>query len=129
MKEIGGEKNLVKKYYSSLREAIKTGCFDVVGHLDIIKIWNKDKKYFSGNESWYKKEVAKTLRLIAKKNMKIDLNTAGFRKPCAEIYPSVEIIREAKNLGIGFLVGTDAHKSEELERGLKKVNYLLKELK
>ena len=90
-----GIKNLVKYYYAELRNAIKTGCFDVVGHLDIIKIWNKDKKYFSGREDWYKKEIQRTLKLIKKKNMKIDLNTAGLRKPCAEQYPSKEILEEA----------------------------------
>jgi len=119
-----GIKNLVKYYYGELRKAIKMGCFDVVGHLDIIKIWNKNKKYFSGNESWYKREIQKTLKLIKKKNMKIDMNTAGFRKPCAEQYPSKEILEEAKKMKISFLIGTDAHKIEELEAGLKEIKNL-----
>jgi len=121
IKDIGGIKKLVKNYYLSLRDAIKTGCFDVVGHLDIIKIWNKNKKYFSEQEKWYKKEILKTLKLIKKKNMKIDLNTAGLRNPCAEQYPSLGILKEAKKLKISFLIGTDGHKSNELEAGLKKL--------
>jgi histidinol-phosphatase (PHP family) len=127
IKDSGGIKKLVKKYYLSLREAIKTGCFDVVGHLDIIKIWNKNKKYFSEKKSWYKREIQKTLKLIKKKNMKIDLNTAGFRKPCAEQYPSRDILEEAKKMKIPFLIGTDAHKTEELEAGLKEIKNLLKD--
>jgi len=124
IKDIGGIKKLVKNYYSSLRDAIKTGCFDFVGHLDIIKIWNRKKKYFSGQEDWYKKEIQKTLNLIKKKNMKIDLNTAGFRKPCAEQYPSKDILEEAEKMKIPFLIGTDAHKPEELEAGLKEIKNL-----
>lgn len=119
-----GIKNLVKYYYSELRKAINMGCFDVVGHLDIIKIWNKNKKYFSGDESWYKREIQKTLKLIKKRNMKIDLNTSGLRKPCAEQYPSKEILEEAKKMKISFLVGTDAHKTEELAAGLKEIKNL-----
>ncbi len=115
IKDIGGIKKLVKIYYSSLRNAIKTGCFDVVGHLDIIKIWNKDKKYFSGQENWYKKEIQKTLKLIKKKNMKVDFNTAGLRNPCNEQYPSLDILKEIKKREIPLLIGTDAHKPEELE--------------
>lgn len=122
IKDVGGIRKLVKIYYSGLRDGINTGCFDVVGHLDIIKIWNKNKKYFSGGEKWYLKEIEKTLKLIKKKRMKIDLNTSGLRKPCAEQYPSFEILKEAKRMKIPIIVGTDAHKLEELESGLKEVN-------
>ncbi len=119
-----GIKNLVKKYYGGLRQAIKTGCFDVVAHFDLIKIWNKNHRYFSGEESWYKKEVTKTLKLIKKKNMKIDLNTSGWRKPCNEQYPSLSILKEVKKMGIPILIGTDAHLSGELEKGLKEAEVI-----
>lgn len=125
VKDSGGIKRLVKKYYSSLRKAIKMGCFDVVGHLDIVKIWNKNKKYFSEEEKWYKSEVQKTLILIKKKNMKIDLNTSGLRKPCAEQYPSREILKKSNEMKIPLLVGTDAHKPEELESGLIEIQKLI----
>ncbi len=125
VKDLGGIKKVVKKYYSELRKAIKTGWFDVVGHLDLIKIWNKDNKYFSGKESWYRREVEKTLKLIKKKNMKMDLNSKGFGKPCREQYPSLEILKEAQRMGIPFLIGTDAHKLEELEKGLEEIEKLL----
>jgi histidinol-phosphatase (PHP family) len=128
IKSFGSVKKLVTWYYSTLRNAIKTGCFDVVGHLDIIKIWNKNKKYFSGQEDWYKKEIQKTLKLIKKKNMKIDLNTSGLRKPCAEQYPSLDILKEAKKMKIPLLIGTDAHKSEELESGIEELKEVLTEI-
>ena len=121
IKDAGGIKKLMKKYYSGLRQAIKTGCFDVVAHFDLIKTWNKDGKYFSREEDWYGREVSETLKLIKKKNMKIDLNSSGLRKACGEQYPSLEILREAKKLGIGILVGTDAHNGGELEAGLDKM--------
>ena len=118
IKDAGGIKKLVKKYYRGLRQAIKTGCFDVVAHFDLIKTWNRDGKYFSGEEDWYEREVSETLRLINKKNMKIDLNSSGLRKACGEQYPSLKILGEAKGLGVGFLVGTDAHEAGEMECGL-----------
>jgi histidinol-phosphatase (PHP family) len=128
VKHFGNVKKLVKWYYSSLRSAIKTGCFDVVSHFDLIKIWNKDHKYFTGGERWYIREVDRTLRLMAEKNVKIDLNASGLRKPCVEQYPSLEIIREARKLGIAFLVGTDAHRTGELEKNLEKLKALSKTL-
>ncbi len=125
LNKAGGIKQLIKIYYSGLREAIKTGCFDVVSHFDIIKLWNKNNKYFSEEEMWYKKEIKKTLNLVKEKNMKIDLNTSGFRKPCAEQYPSKDILDEAKKMKIPFLIGTDAHEPEELEAGLEEIKNLL----
>jgi HisJ family histidinol phosphate phosphatase len=125
VKHFGNVKKLVKWYYSSLRSAIKTGCFDVVSHFDLIKIWNKDHKYFTGGERGYRREVDRTLRLMAEKNVKIDLNASGLRKPCAEQYPSFEIIKKAKVLGIKFLVGTDAHDGKQLDGGLKEINEIL----
>jgi len=124
IKSFGSVKKLVKWYYSEIRKAIKLDCFDVVAHLDLIKIWNQNKKYFSGEENWYKLEINKTLKLIKKKKMKIDLNTSGWRRPCAEQYPSLEILKEAKKMKIPLLIGTDAHKSSELEMGLSKMEGL-----
>ncbi len=124
VKAFGGSKKVVKQYYKDLREAIKTGLFDSVGHIDIIKMWNKDNKYFSPEEKWYKKEITKTLKLISKNKMKLDLNTSGWRKTTEEQSPSLEIIREAKKLNIPLLIGTDAHKSEQLEAGLKKIKLM-----
>jgi histidinol-phosphatase (PHP family) len=121
----GSVKKVVKWYYKNLRQAVKSGCFDVVSHLDIIKIWNKNKKFFDDGESWYKKEVLKTLDLISRKKMKLDLNSAGLRKPCKEQYPAEWIVGEAKKRNIPLLIGTDAHKVDELESGLGNIQKLI----
>jgi histidinol-phosphatase (PHP family) len=118
IEDFGNVEKLVRWYYASLRDAVRLGCFDVVSHFDLIKIWNRDEKYFNEIEDWYREEVLESLRLIAEKGMKLDLNSSGLRKPCGEQYPSLWIINEAKKMGICFLVGTDAHNEGELEMGL-----------
>jgi histidinol-phosphatase (PHP family) len=112
IKKIGGIKKLVRLYYKTLRAAIKTKKFDVVAHPDLIKSWNKDSKYFSENEAWYKKEIINTLNQIKKTGMKIDLNLKGARKPCGELHPSKWVIDEIKSRKIKMLIGTDAHRGE-----------------
>jgi histidinol-phosphatase (PHP family) len=121
----GNIRRVVKSYYHELRKAIRTGWFDVVSHLDLIKIWNKDKKYFSGEESWYKNEIRKTLNLIKRKNLKLELNMKGLLKPCDEQYPSLSILSQIKSLSIPILVGTDAHNAGELDFALDKAEKLL----
>jgi histidinol-phosphatase (PHP family) len=124
-----GIQNLAASYYSELRQGIKTGCFDVVAHMDLIKMWNTDKKYFSGKEPWYKEQVSETLELIKKKKMKMEINSSGWRKACKEQYPAEWIIKDAIKLGIPIIIGTDGHAEENFEFGLKRAENLLKRLK
>ena len=116
---------LVRYYYENLRDGIKTGWFDVVGHLDLVKIFNKDSKYFSEDENWYKKEVLDTLELMKKFNMKLDVNLQGFIFAIGEQFPSKWIISEAKKMGIELLVGTDSHSPDTLDYDLGKVEELM----
>jgi histidinol-phosphatase (PHP family) len=123
-----GIQNLAESYYTDLRQGIQTGCFDVVAHMDLIKFWNTDKKYFSGKEPWYQEQVSKTLELIKKKNMKMEINAAGWRKPSNEQYPAEWIIKKAIKLKIPIIIGTDTHRIEHFEFGLKRAETLLKKL-
>jgi len=96
--------------------------------MDIIKMWNKDNKYFSGHENWYRSTVNNTLGLIKKKNMKMEINTAGWRKPCHEQYPAEWILKKAIKLGIPILIGTDGHTKEDIDYKLNEADKLLKKL-
>jgi histidinol-phosphatase (PHP family) len=127
--KFGGIKKLVINYYSNLRKAINLGLYDAVGHLDLIKIWNKNHFYFNEKEKWYVSEIQKTLEAIKQKKMIIDFNTKGLRTPCGEQYPSGWIIKEAMNKGIKMRIGTDTHKKEEIDVGIKEINALLKSLR
>jgi histidinol-phosphatase (PHP family) len=44
----------------------------------------------------------------------IELNTAGLRKECREIYPSEKILRLARDRGVPITFGSDAHAPEEV---------------
>ena len=52
--------------------------------------------------------------------MKLELNTAGLRKECKEIYPSLWILKEAKRLGIELIAGSDAHTPLEIAKDFDK---------
>jgi histidinol-phosphatase (PHP family) len=44
----------------------------------------------------------------------VELNTAGLRKECREIYPSPAIVRLMHQHGIPITFGSDAHAVEEV---------------
>jgi histidinol-phosphatase (PHP family) len=43
----------------------------------------------------------------------IELNTAGLRKECREIYPSREFLQLAAEIGVPITFGSDAHAASE----------------
>ena len=53
--KFGGAENFVKEYYRLIMLLIKSGLFDSVGHLDIIKMYNRGQDLFKEDSAWYKK--------------------------------------------------------------------------
>lgn len=97
-----------EQYFEAVEKMASSKLFDIVGHLDLIKIF----KYLP-NKSITK--IAKNALLAIKESdMVIELNMAGFRKPIAEPYPSLELLKEAKKLDIPITFASDAHAPEQV---------------
>ena len=103
-----------RTYYGAVQAAVRTGLFDIAGHLDVIKKHNSDERYFSERSPWYRSLVIETLETIKQKSMKMEVNTAGLTHPVGQPYPSRWIIREAMERDIPVVLGSDAHKPEAL---------------
>lgn len=118
-------KILVKKYYEEVNNMVNSRLFDGVGHLDLIKKYN-DGKFFDENEKWYKDAVRDTLDVIASSGMVMEINSAGWDKPCKAQYPSFWIIKEAYKRNIDITIGSDAHVPEYIGRNLQRTVNLAK---
>lgn len=104
----------VKQFYFQSMEMLQTQQFDIIGHLDKVKMNNKGR-YFSTQEKWYKDLVSETLRLMKEKNVIMEVNTRGkYKGKTLEFFPAVEIVREAKTWDIPILISSDAHHPLEL---------------
>ena len=97
-----------QKYFDTIEKMAQTGHFDIVGHIDLIKVFkflpSKPVLFFA----------QKALQAVKKADMTLELNGAGYRKPIGEAYPSKEILQEAYNLNIPITFGSDAHKPEQV---------------
>jgi histidinol-phosphatase (PHP family) len=51
---------------------------------------------------------------MKKNDLAMELNTAGLRKDCKEIYPSPQIVGLAANLGVPITFASDAHTPTEV---------------
>jgi histidinol-phosphatase (PHP family) len=92
-----------REYYELIAGLAATGLFDIVGHPDVIK------KFGHRPERDYASLELGALRAVAKAGMALDVNTSGLRRPAKEIYPSLRILRAAREMGIGITFGSDAH--------------------
>ena len=109
-------------YFEATEAMAKSGKFDIVGHLDLIKVF----KYMPKQDT---RLLAKdALHAIKRSNMVLELNTAGLGKPVEEIYPSKALLEEAYALDIPITFASDAHSVDQVGFGYDKVIALAKEV-
>ncbi len=95
-------------YFERLTQAAETGFFEIIGHADL-------PKKFGHSPSRDSAPLYETFLKAAKRNQcAIELNTAGLRKDCREIYPSRKILQLAFQKGVPITFGSDAHAPGEV---------------
>ncbi|MGV3772441.1 MAG: histidinol-phosphatase HisJ family protein [Verrucomicrobiales bacterium] len=95
-------------YFDRLNQAADSGLFDIIGHADLCK---KFCFYPKEDCTHLYERLIKTAR---KKDIAIEINTAGLRKNCKEMYPSPQILQMAQREGVALTFGSDAHAPNEV---------------
>ncbi|MCW3804864.1 histidinol-phosphatase [Plebeiibacterium marinum] len=132
----GDIKKLVKRFYQLTREMIIKEEFDIIGHFDKIKMHNINKAFFDESEDWYIDEVKSVLKLVAEKEVIVEINTKSYEKN-GLLFPGVELFPLLKEYDIPLTVNSDAHYPDKqmasysiVAKELLKVGYTqLKEFK
>jgi len=109
-----------QRYFDTIEAMAKTKLFNVVGHLDLIKVFNFMP---SKNIVTMAKDA---LQAIKESDMVLEVNVAGYRKPVKEAYPSYELLKEAYKMGIDITLSSDAHKPEQVGLFNKEVMGMIK---
>jgi histidinol-phosphatase (PHP family) len=97
-----------KDYFDALYKGIKTGLFDVLAHLDLVK--RPGYPVMRTNRD----DVENILDEVKRQDMSIEFNTSGLRKPINETYPSMEILKLAVKKGIPITMSSDSHRPEHV---------------
>jgi histidinol-phosphatase (PHP family) len=101
----GKAEKLWRRYAELLYDFAEWGRFDIIAHPDLPKKFGfKTPAYDKFLES-----MDKALAKAAEKNIALEINTGGLRKPVGEMYPSEEILRLAAARGMAVTFGSDAH--------------------
>lgn len=109
------------RYWEEYAVMAQSGLFDFLGHPDLIK------KFSYRPAGDLRRFYGPVIEAIVDGGAAIELNTAGFHKPCAEQYPSAEFLKLAAEAGIPVTLSSDAHHPSEVARDFDKGLNLLKE--
>ncbi|QCD45504.1 histidinol-phosphatase [Campylobacter mucosalis] len=97
-------------YFRYICELAKCGKFDIVGHFDLLKVFKflpKTDVRILANDA---------LNAIKKANLVVEINSAGFRKPVCEQYPSRMLLEQIFELNIPITFGSDAHSPDQVNK-------------
>jgi histidinol-phosphatase (PHP family) len=90
-------------YFDLLRQSAKSGLFDIMGHVDLVK------KFGHRASEDMADEVTQTAKVFKDSGVVVEINTAGLRKPCKEMYPSLAHLKIYCKAGVPLTFGSDSH--------------------
>jgi len=100
--------DIYRRYFSLIEAMSLSGKFDIVGHIDLLKVF----KFLPTQDIRLLAQGA--LNAIKKANMSVEINVAGYRKPIGEAYPSPLLMEQIAEMGIPITFGSDAHCIEQV---------------
>lgn len=111
-----------RQYYDAVQKAARTGFYDFIGHLDVIKRFgfkpDRDVRHLE----------EETLDVIQEQGVAIELNASGMRMPAEEMFPSRRILESCLARGIPVTIGSDAHQPARLGEYLDQAVALLRDI-
>lgn len=108
------------RYWETYAEMAKSRLFDILGHPDLVK------KFSHRPEGDLSRFYEPVIEAIAASGCTIELNTAGWYKPCAEAYPDPLFLKLARSAGIPLVISSDSHAPTEVARDFDKAIALAK---
>ncbi|MDP4184405.1 MAG: histidinol-phosphatase [Bacteroidota bacterium] len=124
----GDIRTAVGAYFSQIQEMISTQNIDIIGHVDKIKMHNRNR-YFSEEDEWYVSHVDKTIGLIRQSGAVVEVNTRGIYKGRSDsLFPGVKWLERFNHYGIPVTISTDAHHTSEILKGYDEAVLFLKEI-
>lgn len=101
-------REVYRQYFAVVVQTARSGLYHAIGHLDLPKVMG-----FRPPQG-YLDLAEEALEVMAGEGLALDVNTAGWRKKAAEIYPAPELLARAHQLGIAVVLGSDAHKPTDV---------------
>ncbi len=107
------------EYWRQIKHLAESGLVDIMAHLDL------PKKFGFAPQQAVEDLASPALDAIAEAGLVVELNTAGWHKPCREPYPSPSILRACRDRDVPVTLSADAHDPADLLRDFPAAAQLL----
>ncbi len=94
---------LYRRYYALVRRAMETGFFDVLAHIDYIRLWGHP---LPGDISAAEDDA---LAAVMEAGAALEVNTTGTLDFAGRMYPVPGLLARARARGLPIVFGSDAH--------------------
>lgn len=125
--QLGGIENLYCRYFDQQYEMLQLFNPSVVGHFDLVRIFDRDYKVRL-QQPEIQKRIIRNLELIKEQDLILDLNLRSLSKGADEPYISRAILERAKEMRIDVVPGDDSHGVTSVGNYMDRGISLLKEL-
>lgn len=100
--------DLYARYFGLVMDAARTGLFDVMAHLDLIK------KFGHRSSMDMEQLYGEVAQALTESGVCLEISSGGLRQPVGEYYPQPGLLRACRLTGVPATLGSDAHKPEHV---------------
>jgi HisJ family histidinol phosphate phosphatase len=116
-----GAEAVLRDYFGCVRRMIGTGFYDVVGHLELVRKFDRrgddgTSAWFGAVEDVYAEELEQTIRLAADAGIVLEYNTAGRDIAIGRPYLSDDAVRACVRYGVAIALSSDTHVPKHVGR-------------
>ncbi|MEK4200552.1 histidinol-phosphatase [Cytobacillus sp. FSL K6-0265] len=116
--------DVYRKYYDQIVTLAQSNLFDIVGHIDLVKIF----KYVPQDEAFLLEQYERATDALAQSKTCVEISSAGLRKPVGELYPDPRLLRKCYEKNIPIVLSSDAHFPEHVGADFDQSLALAKEI-
>ena len=114
------------KYYSDLQDAVDSGLFDIVAHIDLYRRHGL-RFYGESVRNIWKPHIVSLASAMKRNNVGFEINTSPLRRGQRQPMPEEKIVRELRKRRISLVtVGSDAHAPTDVGANIEDACKLLR---
>jgi histidinol-phosphatase (PHP family) len=100
--------DIYRSYFELLYQAVESGLFDILGHPDLLRIYNNKPSF---DPEYLYRELAGRL---SRHDMAYEINTNGRNRPLADFYPDRRYLKLFREKDVPVCVNSDSHFPERI---------------
>lgn len=124
-RNIHSEEAIVENYFAHLKEGVQSKRYHSIAHFDLIKVYGTISSF---NPLDYEASICDLLSTMFECGVCLEVNTKKLHQGEHLLFPDIQILEWAHEIGLRFTLGSDAHHPSHLGRNFQQVVGILRAL-